>query len=108
MRYECALETCPCGTRCTNRRMRSGSAVSTAVIDYGRKGVGVVALEPIETDEYVGEYVGEVLTSGEATLRAEVCATTRGDRTPRCECTLTAACVTCRNTEMNHTCISCK
>jgi SET domain-containing protein len=74
MRYECELERCPCGSRCANRQLQSGSAVTTAVIDCGRKGVGVIALEAVDTERFVGEYVGEVLTSKEAKLRSQVSA----------------------------------
>ncbi|KAI9991752.1 hypothetical protein PInf_017103 [Phytophthora infestans] len=39
-------------------------------VDCGRKGVGLVAMEFFDADEYVGEYVGEVLTNTEATFQS--------------------------------------
>ncbi|KAF4150455.1 SET domain-containing protein [Phytophthora infestans] len=41
-----------------------------ALVDCGRKGVGLVAMEFFDADEYVGEYVGEVLTNTEATFQS--------------------------------------
>ncbi|ETN00911.1 hypothetical protein PPTG_17788 [Phytophthora nicotianae INRA-310] len=61
MRYECTQETCPCGAECSNRRLQMGSTVATAVIDCGRKGVGVIVLEDVDIGRFIGEYVGEVL-----------------------------------------------
>jgi hypothetical protein len=74
MRYECELERCPWGSRCTNRQLQSGSTVTTAVIDFGSKGVGAIALGAVDAGRFVGEYVGEVLTSSEAELRSQVSA----------------------------------
>ncbi|KAF4143249.1 SET domain-containing protein [Phytophthora infestans] len=70
MHYECEVETCPCGYQCTNRKFQIGFSVSAAVVDCGRKGVGLVAMEFFDADEYVGEYVGEVLTNTEATFQS--------------------------------------
>ncbi|OWY96629.1 Histone-lysine N-methyltransferase [Phytophthora megakarya] len=72
MRCECVVECCPCGLQCSNRQLQEGSTLSLAVIDCGRKGVGVVALEDISVGCFIGEYVGEVLTNKEAKLRSEV------------------------------------
>jgi SET domain-containing protein len=72
MRYESALGCCPCGAWCSNRQLQVGSAVATAVIDCGRKGVGVVSLEDVAVGRLIGEYVGEVLTKSEAELRVQV------------------------------------
>jgi SET domain-containing protein len=72
MRYECAIERCPCGTQCSNRQLQIGSTVATAVIDCGSKGVGVVALEDFDAGSLIGEYVGEVVTDSEAKLRSQV------------------------------------
>jgi len=73
MRYECALECCPCRDQCSNRQLQDGATLVTAVIDCGCKGVGVIALEDVQAGQFVGEYVGEVLSSREAKLRCQVC-----------------------------------
>ncbi|KAG1709492.1 hypothetical protein DVH05_020143 [Phytophthora capsici] len=41
-----------------------------ALVDCGRKGVGLVAMKFVDAHEYVGEYVGEVLTNSEAEIRS--------------------------------------
>ncbi|KAF4138811.1 hypothetical protein GN958_ATG12020, partial [Phytophthora infestans] len=40
------------------------------VADCGRKGVDLVAIEFVDADEYVGEYVGKVLPNTEAKIRS--------------------------------------
>jgi SET domain-containing protein len=72
MRFECVPGSCPSGERCSNRQLQLGSTLSTAVIDCGRKGVGVITLEDAEAGRFVGEYVGEVLSAREANLRGQV------------------------------------
>ncbi|KAE9179699.1 hypothetical protein PF005_g23592 [Phytophthora fragariae] len=69
-RYQCAAESYPCGERCSNRQLQVGSTITTAVVDCGRRGVGVILLEPVDTGRYIGEYVGEVITCREAHERA--------------------------------------
>ncbi|KAG1692754.1 hypothetical protein DVH05_024369 [Phytophthora capsici] len=69
MHYECEVETCPCGYQCTNRQFQIGSSVSVAVVDCGRKGVGLAAMKFVDAHEYVTEYVGEVLTNSEVEIR---------------------------------------
>lgn len=72
MRYECVVEYCPCGERCSNRQLQIGSTVTTAVVDCERKGVGLIALERVNSGQFVGEYVGEVLNISEAKLRSQL------------------------------------
>jgi SET domain-containing protein len=52
--------------------MQLGSTVAIGVIDCGRRGVGVVTLEALDAEQFVGEYVGEVISSREACQRAKV------------------------------------
>ncbi|KAE9301879.1 hypothetical protein PF008_g22627 [Phytophthora fragariae] len=54
-RYQCAAESYPCGERCSNRQLQVGSTITTAVVDCGRRGVGVILLEPVDTGRYIGE-----------------------------------------------------
>ncbi|ETL27035.1 hypothetical protein, variant 3 [Phytophthora nicotianae] len=72
MRFECAVESCPCGDRCSNRQLQQGTTLKTAVIDCGLKGVGIIALEDIAEGRLVGEYVGELLGRREAQLRSKL------------------------------------
>ncbi|KAE9335952.1 hypothetical protein PF008_g13250 [Phytophthora fragariae] len=72
LRYECVVERCPCGLQCTNRQMQLGSTVAIGVIDCSRRGVGVVALEAVDAEQFIGEYVGEVISSREACQRAKL------------------------------------
>ncbi|ETM97969.1 hypothetical protein PPTG_24771 [Phytophthora nicotianae INRA-310] len=72
MRFECAVESCPCGDRCSNRQLQQGTTLKTAGIDCGLKGVEIIALEYIAEGRLVGEYVGELLGRREAQLRSKV------------------------------------
>ncbi|KAF4133242.1 hypothetical protein GN958_ATG17588, partial [Phytophthora infestans] len=45
--YEFIRRYCPCGSKCMNRSFRVGSALPVEVVDWGRKGVGVLTLEKI-------------------------------------------------------------
>jgi len=71
-RYECIRGYCPCGSKCANQRFQSGSVVSVAVVDCGRKGVGVLTLERLASDTFIGEYVGEVVSGAELQRRRQV------------------------------------
>ncbi|OWY94278.1 DNA binding protein [Phytophthora megakarya] len=72
MRLECAIESCPCGNRCCNRQLQLGATLEIAVVDCGRKGVGVITLEDITEGCLVGEYVGEVMGREDAQLRSQL------------------------------------
>eukprot|EP00644_Phytophthora_capsici_P018137 jgi/Phyca11/113966/e_gw1.25.646.1 len=77
MRFECSIESCPCGDRCCNRQLQHGATLMTAVVDCGRKGVGIIALEDVSEGCLVGEYVGELLGPRDAQLRLQLY---RGER----------------------------
>ncbi|KAG1712283.1 hypothetical protein DVH05_000031 [Phytophthora capsici] len=72
MRFECAVELCPCGECCSNRQLQFGSTVPTAVVDCGDKGVGVITLEDVEVGRFIGEYVGEVISRDKARIRCQL------------------------------------
>ncbi|KAL3671023.1 hypothetical protein V7S43_004207 [Phytophthora oleae] len=59
-----------CEEGCLNRSL--GATLATAVIDCGRKGVGVIALEDAAEGCLVGEYVGELLGRQDAQLRSQL------------------------------------
>jgi hypothetical protein len=71
-RYECIRGHCPCGSKCANHRFQSGAVVPIAVVDCGRKGVGVLTLERLAIDTFIGEYVGEVVSGTELQRRRQV------------------------------------
>lgn len=72
MRFECVPGYCPCGAQCYNRQLQLGSALETAIVDCGRKGVGVIILEGVDAGRFVGEYVVKVISAREAKLRCLV------------------------------------
>jgi len=74
-RYECVRGYCSCGDRCQNQCFQRGSAVTIAVVDCERRGVGVIAMEKLSAGAFVGEYVGEVLSGAELQRRREVAGT---------------------------------
>ncbi|ETN13423.1 hypothetical protein PPTG_08258 [Phytophthora nicotianae INRA-310] len=63
---------CPCGSKRMNQRSQVDSAVLFAVVDCGRKGVGVLALEKLKANTFIGEYVGEVVGGAELQRRRQV------------------------------------
>ncbi|KAG1706809.1 hypothetical protein DVH05_027661 [Phytophthora capsici] len=71
-RYECIRGYCPCGSKCMNQRFQMGSAVQIAVVDCGRKGVGVLSLEKLKANTFIGEYVGEVVSGAELQRRRQI------------------------------------
>ncbi|KAL7644709.1 UNVERIFIED_CONTAM: hypothetical protein RMT77_004522 [Armadillidium vulgare] len=67
--YECN-KACSCSAECTNRVVQNGRKVGLAIFrTSNERGWGVKALEPIKKDQFVCEYVGEVITSEEAENR---------------------------------------
>jgi SET domain-containing protein len=60
--------------------MQLGSIVAISVIDCGRRGVGVVTLEAVDAGQFLGEYVGEVISSREACKRVKVRFIMQSDR----------------------------
>ncbi|RKP05448.1 hypothetical protein THASP1DRAFT_32709 [Thamnocephalis sphaerospora] len=58
---ECNQEDCPCGVYCLNRRFQQHQYAPVHVIKTEKKGFGLQALEGLEANQFVMEYVGEVL-----------------------------------------------
>eukprot|EP01028_Stygiella_incarcerata_P003002 TRINITY_DN1569_c0_g1_i1.p1 TRINITY_DN1569_c0_g1~~TRINITY_DN1569_c0_g1_i1.p1 ORF type:complete len:931 (-),score=226.89 TRINITY_DN1569_c0_g1_i1:73-2865(-) len=70
--HECNWK-CRCArnpTACPNRVVQRGLHVNVAVVRMEKKGWGVIALKPIAMGEFVCDYVGEILTSGDADRRS--------------------------------------
>ncbi|KAJ2723877.1 hypothetical protein GGI07_002340 [Coemansia sp. Benny D115] len=72
VQMECNPLTCPCGSYCMNRRFQKRQYAKVRIIDAGRKGFGMQALEDLDTGRFVMEYMGEVVTAGEFRKRAGV------------------------------------
>ncbi|KAJ2856700.1 hypothetical protein J3B02_001452 [Coemansia erecta] len=72
VQMECNPLTCPCGSYCLNRRFQKRQYAKVRIIDAGRKGYGMQALEDLDTGSFVMEYIGEVVSSSEFRKRAAV------------------------------------
>lgn len=72
---ECLPGFCPCGDQCANQRIQRGVMPETEIVDCGRKGLGLVTHQLIKTGEFVGEYLGEIVTEQEYHMRRLVRAT---------------------------------
>ncbi|KAJ2653340.1 hypothetical protein IWW40_000393 [Coemansia sp. RSA 1250] len=72
VQMECNPLTCPCGSYCLNRRFQKHQYAKVRIIDAGRKGFGMQALEDLDAGAFVMEYMGEVVTAGEFRKRARV------------------------------------
>ncbi|KAJ2784393.1 hypothetical protein GGI15_002259 [Coemansia interrupta] len=72
VQMECNPLTCPCGSYCMNRRFQKRQYAKVRIIDAGRKGYGMQALEDLDIGSFVMEYIGEVVTSSEFRKRASV------------------------------------
>ncbi|KAJ2747985.1 hypothetical protein GGI20_000072 [Coemansia sp. BCRC 34301] len=72
LQMECNPLTCPCGSYCLNRRFQKRQYANVCVINAGRKGFGLQALEDLDTGRFVMEYMGEVVTTTEFRKRSRV------------------------------------
>ncbi|KAJ2465985.1 hypothetical protein GGI02_004524, partial [Coemansia sp. RSA 2322] len=72
VQMECNPLTCPCAGYCLNRRFQKRQYASVRVINAGRKGFGIQALEDLDTGRFVMEYMGEVVTTAEFRKRSRV------------------------------------
>ncbi|KAI9226817.1 MAG: putative huntingtin interacting protein, partial [Piptocephalis tieghemiana] len=67
---ECSISDCPTGGYCQNRRFQKKEYAPIRVVDTGKKGFGLVALAAIEPNQFIMEYIGEVVTHVEFSRRA--------------------------------------
>lgn len=58
---ECVDGECPCGSYCQNRRFQDANYANVDVIFLPLKGYGLRALEPLKKNQFVMEYIGEVI-----------------------------------------------
>lgn len=58
---ECVNKTCLCGNDCSNQRFQKKQYSSVKVILTEKKGYGLVATKPISPNQFIYEYIGEVI-----------------------------------------------
>lgn len=62
LNIECGSR-CPSGARCTNRRFQNKEYANVETFDAGAKGIGLRAVEPLEPERFIMEYVGEIINA---------------------------------------------
>lgn len=70
--YECNPK-CSCPSSCTNRIVQLGRKIPLCIFRTRGRGWGVKTMQPIKSNTFVSEYVGEVITNEEAERRGEMC-----------------------------------
>eukprot|EP00936_MAST-01D_sp_MAST-1D-sp1_P000967 g967.t1 len=70
---ECTPGDCPCGEHCCNQRFQRGERALFRVFRTRNKGWGLKALESIEADRFITEFVGEVIDDEAFERRRENC-----------------------------------
>ena len=64
MRVEC-INGGTCGDDCQNQRFQKREWANVSVVSTGKKGYGLRADSDLHTDDFIFEYVGEVIAEGE-------------------------------------------
>ena len=72
IRMECTEEKCRNGTRCENRRFQQRRWKKMRVQQTKSKGAGLFAMERLEKDDFVVEYVGQVVSEEDAQKRTSM------------------------------------
>ena len=72
--YECNPK-CTCPSGCSNRIVQLGRKIPLCIFRTNGRGWGVKTMQPIKSNTFVSEYVGEVITNEEAERRGEMCDT---------------------------------
>lgn len=70
IQQECNSE-CPCKDNCQNRKIQNGLSLALKQFRTLEKGYGLKTLQSIAKNEFIIEYVGEVLTKNEYQRRTE-------------------------------------
>ncbi|KAJ2962152.1 hypothetical protein NQZ79_g2632 [Umbelopsis isabellina] len=71
MFMECMEDDCPCGRYCRNRRFQLQQYSSVDVIRTEKKGYGLRALADFESNQFIMEYIGEVIPNSEFIRRTK-------------------------------------
>ena len=77
---ECDRASCPAGDGCGNQRMQRRQAARTALLATPGRGWGLAAAEAVAEGGFVGEYLGEVVSTAEARRRAAATEAGGGDK----------------------------
>lgn len=64
---ECVNKKCLCGDDCSNQRFQKKQYSDVKVVQTEKKGYGLVATSPIAANQFIYEYIGEVIN--ESTFR---------------------------------------
>lgn len=68
--FECNKK-CKCSEKCTNRVVQLGSSIDVCIYKTSNCGWGVKAKSNIRKGQFVGNYVGEIITVEESEIRLE-------------------------------------
>lgn len=74
---ECSAKTCPAKERCSNQRFTKRMYPALEVRNFADKGYGLVALDDLQSGQFVIEYVGEVINSEEFDRRVKTMQTAK-------------------------------
>lgn len=66
---ECVASHCPCGDQCANQRIQRGVMPAVSIEDCGPKGLGLFVRQDVRACDFVGEYMGEIVTETEYHMR---------------------------------------
>ncbi|KAJ1977374.1 hypothetical protein H4R34_003605 [Dimargaris verticillata] len=69
---ECQRNDCPTGRHCQNQRFQKKQYANVRIIKTRLKGFGLVAAEDLGRDEFVMEYIGEVIRRSQFAKRTQV------------------------------------
>ncbi|KAJ1970511.1 hypothetical protein H4R35_005820 [Dimargaris xerosporica] len=69
---ECQRNDCPTGRHCQNQRFQKKQYAKVRIIKTRLKGFGLVAAEDLGRDEFVMEYIGEVIRRSQFAKRTQV------------------------------------
>ncbi|XP_049280704.1 probable histone-lysine N-methyltransferase Mes-4 [Anopheles funestus] len=74
---ECSSKTCPAKERCSNQRFTKRIYPILEVRHFANKGFGLVALQDLQSGQFVIEYVGEVINNEEFERRVKTMQTAK-------------------------------
>ncbi|KOS16561.1 set domain-containing protein [Malassezia pachydermatis] len=58
---ECLPDACRCGKECANQRFQQHAYAKVDIVQTEKKGFGLRAMAPLARDDFVYEYIGEVI-----------------------------------------------
>ncbi|MES1904260.1 MAG: Histone-lysine N-methyltransferase NSD3 [Paramarteilia canceri] len=70
-KFECNAKVCPAGEFCQNQQFIKRKYPDFQVFKSDKKGFGLKVLEPVKKEQFVNEYIGELIDKDELTRRIE-------------------------------------